>query len=81
MFADTADPGYQLILAAVVDAKRRLAEVKRFDMPDFSPNEHYVREMKRYGIVPADHNPETPLDPYATDQAYWRSMWHRPIQP
>ncbi len=80
VFASTDDPDYQQILAAVVDAKSRLEKVKRFDMPGYCPNEHYVREMKRYGIVPPQHDPNTPLDPYATDHAYWRSMWHRPTR-
>jgi hypothetical protein len=45
----------------------------------FRPNEHYIREMKRYGILPAALNPATdPIDVYETDQAYWRSFWHRP---
>jgi len=50
-------------------------------MPDFRPNEHYIREMKRFGILPANHNPRTPIDPYATDQAYWQSLWPRPSTP
>jgi hypothetical protein len=27
-------------------------EVKRFDMPGFHPRPEYVREMKRYGVLP-----------------------------
>ena len=73
----TIGPDYEKVLGAIADAKRRLAQVKRFDMPGFCPNEHYIREMQRYGILPADHDPRVPVDPYATDQAYWRSMWHR----
>jgi mono/diheme cytochrome c family protein len=78
VFADTGDADYRKILAAIVDAKGQLDEIKRFDMPGFCPNEHYIREMKRYGILAAEHDPKTPLDPYATDQAYWRSMWYQP---
>ncbi len=78
VFADTSDADYGKILAAIAEAKGRLGRIKRFDMPGFCPNEHYIREMKRYGILAAEHDPKTPLDPYATDRAYWRSMWHRP---
>ena len=53
-------------------------KIKRFDMPGFHPNEHYVREMKRFGILPADHGPGSAIDVYATDQAFWRSTWYRP---
>jgi hypothetical protein len=34
--------------------------------------------MKRYGILPADFDRGSPLDVYATDQAYWRQFWYRP---
>jgi hypothetical protein len=48
-------------------------------MPGFKPNEHYVREMKRYGVLPESFDlANDPIDVYATDDAYWRSMWHRP---
>jgi hypothetical protein len=79
VFADTDDPDYRTILAAIRSEAERLREMKRFDMPDFVPNEHYLREMKRYGILPADFDPGVdPADPYALDEAYWRHLWHRP---
>ena len=43
------------------------------------PSTNYVREMKRYGILPPDFDPATdPFDAYATDEAYWRSFWYQP---
>ncbi|MCH7227811.1 hypothetical protein [Haloferula sp. A504] len=30
------------------------------------------------GILTADIAPEAPIDPYKTDERYWRSLWHRP---
>ncbi len=43
------------------------------------PSPLYVREMKRYGILPPEVDPATtPIDVYATDEAYWRSFWYRP---
>ena len=43
------------------------------------PSGQYIREMQRYGILPADFDPAAdPIDVYATDEAYWRSFWHRP---
>ena len=54
-------------------------EIKRFDMPGFKPNEHYVGEMKRYGVLGASFElGRDPIDVYAVDAAYWRSLWHRP---
>jgi hypothetical protein len=49
-----------------------------YHVPDFRPNAHYVREMRRYGILPADFDRGSPLDVYAADQAYWRQFWYRP---
>ena len=48
-------------------------------MPGFLPRPQYVREMKRYGVLPADQPDDTPIDVYATDQAYWRSLWYQAI--
>ena len=79
VFDDSDDPDYQKILSHIEAAKARLEEIKRFDMPDFKPNEHYVREMKRYGVLAESFDlSRDPIDVYATDDAYWRSMWHRP---
>ncbi|UCC98952.1 MAG: hypothetical protein JSW66_03510 [Phycisphaerales bacterium] len=75
VFADANDPDYQKILALCREGKRRLAEIKRFDMPGFRPTPGYVREMKRYGILPRDLPEDAPIDVYATDRAYWRSLW------
>ena len=47
-------------------------------MPGFIPNEHYVREMKRYGILAKSVDPDDPLDVYATDRAYFQTFWHKP---
>jgi hypothetical protein len=44
----------------------------------FRPTAHYVREMKRYGILPESFDlGKEPIDCYAVDRAYWRSFWHR----
>jgi len=43
---------------------------RRFDMPDFHPRADWVREMKRYSILP--------IDCYATEQRYWQSLWYTP---
>ncbi len=75
VFQSTGDPDYRLLAKAIARAGARLEEIKRFDMPGFRPNVHYVREMQRFGILPEDHDPAAPLDVYATDQAYWRSLW------
>jgi hypothetical protein len=77
-FADTRDPDYQRILAMVREGKSRLEAIKRFDMPGFQPPSMYVREMKRFGILPQDLAESERIDYYAADQAYWRSLWWSP---
>ncbi|HUS93091.1 MAG TPA: hypothetical protein VM695_14630 [Phycisphaerae bacterium] len=79
VFASTSDADYQAILAMLRRGRETLEEIKRFDMPGFRPREAYVREMKRYGVLPASFDAASgPIDVYATDAAYWRSLWHRP---
>ncbi len=78
VFADTNDPDYQKILAHITAAKTKLDEIKRFDMPGFRPRPEYVREMQRYGVLPKNLPPDAAVNVYATDEAYWQSLWHRP---
>lgn len=75
VFCTTNDPGYLKILATIRRAGDQLNEIKRFDMPGFMPNPPYIREMKRFGILPTSLDPDEPLDVYATDEKYWRSFW------
>lgn len=74
VFGSTEDPLYQKMLAALRDAHNRLQSGKRFDMPGFRPNEHYIREMQRFGFLPKDLGPNDPIDVYAVDRAYWDSF-------
>jgi hypothetical protein len=78
VFRDRSDPDYQKILALCVAGKDQLDRIKRFDMAGFRPPAMYVREMKRFGILPGTLDPGDPIDVYATDQAYWRSLWWQP---
>ena len=79
VFRNDQDPDYQALLQAVRAAKARQQKAGRFDMPGFRPNEHYVRWMKRFGVLPADFDPtKDPINVYETDRAYWRSLWYQP---
>lgn len=81
VFAGKQDPDYQNILACIERAALKLKEGRRFDMPGFRPNEHYLRHMKRYGLLPEDFDCEKDtIDTYEADQAYWRSLWHKPSE-
>jgi hypothetical protein len=78
VFASTTDPDYQKLLALCVSGKARLDEIRRFDMPGFRPPKEWVREMKRYGLLPADVESAAPVNVYAAEQNYWRSLWPMP---
>ena len=79
IFKSRRDQDYRKILVHIEAAKTRLDQIKRFDIAGFRPCIEYVREMKRYGILPKSFEPaKDPIDVYAVDQLYWRSFWHRP---
>jgi mono/diheme cytochrome c family protein len=78
VFASTADPGYQALLASVRAAKDKLDTVRRFDMPGFRPHPGWIREMVRYGVLTSSPGPNDPIDVYAVEDAYWRSLWYQP---
>ena len=79
VFADTNDPLYQATLISIRQAHDRLQEGKRFDMAGFRPNQHYIREMQRFGFIPKDLPPDAPVDVYAVDRAYWDSFDYDPV--
>lgn len=76
VFASQDDPDYGVLLRSINATKQKLEEIRRFDMPGFRPHPAYVREMRSYGALPVDLCPDDPIDPYATDRAYWESLWH-----
>ena len=79
VFKDTSDPDYQRMLKALDAPSKYLQTAKLYHMPGFRPNKHYIREMKRYGVLPATFDADNdPIDVFETDRAYWRTMWHRP---
>ncbi|MFI5381468.1 MAG: hypothetical protein ACHRHE_19390, partial [Tepidisphaerales bacterium] len=77
VFADNADADYQKLLVLCREGKRHLEEIKRFDMPGFRPPEMYIRELTRFGILDPTRADAGPIDVYATDRTYWRSLWWR----
>ena len=78
VFRDQADPDYQLMLAAITAAQQKLDEIKRFDMPGFRPRPEWVREMKRYGVLPPATDAADAIDPYAVERRYWEALWYAP---
>ena len=79
-FTATADTDYKALLAHIAAGKTYLEEtLTRFDMTHFRPPRPYIREMKKYGVLPAGFDlAEDEIDIYATDRKYWASMWYQP---
>ncbi|MDR2755593.1 MAG: hypothetical protein LBC20_07785 [Planctomycetaceae bacterium] len=71
------DENYKAILAGIERAKVQLDTIRRFDMPNFQPRPEYIREMKRFGILPQDFDIDKPVDCYDLDQKYWQSLWFK----
>jgi len=79
VFESENDPDYQRLLAAIERCKTAMDAQPRFGTPGFKPNQQYVREMKRFGILPASFDlAKDRIDVFETDQKYWRSFWHLP---
>ncbi|MFA6564978.1 MAG: hypothetical protein WCV00_23945 [Verrucomicrobiia bacterium] len=77
-FRSTQDADYQKILGAIRIVSDELNRIKRFDMAGFRPRPEYLREMKRYGILPATFDDRRdPADPYLIDAKYWQSFTHQ----
>lgn len=81
VFSSPADPGYLRILAMVSEGKRYLDQITRFDMATFRPRPEYRREMRRYGILPANSDAAVSRDDaYQIDRKYWESLWYQPTR-
>jgi hypothetical protein len=77
VFKDLNDPDYKILLDAIQGAKAALDASPRFATPAFKPNYQYVRELKKYGILPPAFDlAKDPINVFETDQAYWRSLWY-----
>jgi hypothetical protein len=82
IFRSTRDPGYQKILNMITKAAAYFEKDKRWNMPGFKPHPIYVREMKKFGILPDDFTLRTDnVDVYEVDRRYWESQWYYPKNP
>ena len=78
-FSGTDDGEYRALLTAMRRSKEQYDRVPRFGMPAFKPNRQYIREMKRFDVLPAEFDVQRdPLDVFETDERYWRLFWYRP---
>ncbi|NLX56777.1 MAG: hypothetical protein GXY58_16850 [Planctomycetaceae bacterium] len=79
VFRDKTDPDFQVILRTIQAAKTQQEKAGWYELPGWQPNPHYVRWMKRWDILPERFDAaKDPIDPFETDEAYWRSLWYCP---
>lgn len=79
IFQDPNDPDYHAILNYIEMGRLCLEQNKRWDMPGYKPHPFYIREMKRYGILPETFDrAKDDIDVFQVDRRYWQSSWHHP---
>ena len=78
VFQNTDDPDFQKILQLIHAFKGFMEDEKMWGMSTFYPKKGYVREMKRFDILPPSFTYGDPIDVYATDKKYWDSFIYRP---
>jgi hypothetical protein len=80
IFKGATDADYLTLLKALQEVKTYLYDPNRcgrFCLPNFKPRPEYVREMKRFCVLPQSFDVNsTPLNVYTTDEKYWRSLYN-----
>jgi hypothetical protein len=80
VFASTDDADYQAILKTIQAAADKHNAEMRFDMAGFRPNDYYIHQLQRYGVLPNDLQPTDPVDAYAADRAYWALFTYEAVE-
>lgn len=80
VFKDKNDPDFQTMLKFIEEmSEMRHTTHSSWYMDSFKADPAYVREMIRYGVLPATFNIETDeLDVYETDEKYFQRHWYKP---
>ncbi len=77
LFRSTDDPGYQELKEDVEGLIDALHKIGWYGTTNWRPNEHYIREMKRYGVLPQEFDIEKdPFDPFETDRRYFEKIYN-----
>jgi hypothetical protein len=77
VFKSRNDPDYKKLLASLRKSKAVYKDEPRYATPGFRPNRQYLREMKKYGVLPASFDPaRDQIDIFETEQKYWKSLWN-----
>jgi mono/diheme cytochrome c family protein len=76
IFADKSDPDYRA-LESFVGLVAKQYDRKRWFDPGHVPTDWYLREMKRFDVLPADYDPTSPeaWDGYEIDRRYFNMLY------
>jgi len=73
VFPNRHDPDYEILLRSLRQAKAAADAIPRYATHHFKPNPQYLREMKRFGVLPPEADPAgNEADGFALDRHYWR---------
>ncbi len=80
VFASKTDPDYVALLEEIRELREACYPRGFHFEPGYRAGPVYLREMKRYGVLPADFDPRTPIDPWKIDQDYYELFYPEPEQ-
>ncbi len=76
VFDSIDDPDYLALKAILVEAGQKTEALGRYGTSGFKPNAQYIREMKKYGVLPSDFKEDpASINYFDLEQQYWRSLW------
>jgi hypothetical protein len=76
VFESKDDPEYQALVEDVRQYVESLREQRWYGTENWRPNEHYFREMKRYGVLPPDFDIQNDeADPFEVDRQYYELFY------
>lgn len=74
VFKDKNDPDYIALLNNIKNSSEKCGK-ERYSAPNYKPNRQYIREMKRFGILPESFDiAKDKIDIFETDQKYWKAI-------
>lgn len=78
-YEDKNAPEYRDLLSILQLRKQQYDQHPRFGTPQFKPNPQYIRELKRFGVLPRSFDlAHDKIDIFETDQRYWKLFWYDP---
>jgi hypothetical protein len=76
VFRSPEGPDYQALQEDLKEYAANLEDQRWYGTRNWQPSRHYIREMKRYGVLPADFDPATQdVDAFELDRKYYEIFY------